>query len=533
MCASQPSANVITPKESGTSSRLVPWKNAAAALPIIDTIQPAIANTPGLWMRTTGCTQTPLIIATRENIRPVETEGGAALVSLAPSRRLDMPAAIEGVGALRPSTNTTEVMVIGPEAEALGELHENLSTKAKIGDFYKPRNGSSIEGVELATKNALMWHIEMTDALRDYIMAENFASIPQACLRCAANDETEAAVVAALVKDGQAFCRDTGLDPNSIKKMTKLHKEVLRCNLQKACSAYSIAYILNCTAKLVSDAEMDGMGAVARLGIKDVQRYGRLSSVLLNNGCSDRESMVKKIIKIVGPESEDEVRDEFKAPKRKIVAVEAVRAPEQRPPEQPVRNEAPPQPKAPVQRPAPEQQIAAIQKELPGVPLGFIAKWFGTGMRNPAKIRAKYDQVQQHAPGMRRDGEEEAPGNGTTAHVHRSLEDSISAVMFAPAIEAAIRAEGIDPHHVSLAVCKVFGYPLSPKPRKREDAAGYLASYLNGEAQRPVKAAESVFAFIDNAGLLTGNDKTISINGGTKNATGSAILRAVRDAFAG
>lgn len=459
------------------------------------------------------------------------------MVSLAPSRRLDLAAAVEGIDALHPSFNATEVSVIGPEAEAFGEVRINVPTKVDINSLYKPKTGSSLEGVLLAHEVAAKWCVEMVSGLKAYIQAQDFQRLPQFCLRCAANDATDVIVVAELVKDGGAeFCRKHGLSIQKMRKAVKAHKEILHKNLKVACSAYALAYLLNATAKIVSQAEMDGMVAAVALGIQNVRRYARLGTALLGQACSDLENIARKMITLVGVESEGEVRDEFKVPRPAFVVVETKKVAPAAPPIVVQMHTAPP--KAPVQRLSHPEKVAAIVNQLTEMhvaeipPTDFIGKWVRAGMLAPEKILAKYQDVRRHAT-RSQEHRDEGMGSGTAQHVFRSLDDSILAVRFGQAIEAAIMARGIKPYHVCLAVCKVFGFPSKPRPRMKDDATDYLAKYLNGKVQKPAKTADSVFSFMYDSGLLVGNDKTLSIDGGTKNPAGSAILAAIRRGFQG
>ncbi len=509
-------ANVIAPKESGTQSRLAPWKKAAAALPIIDTVQVPLVKCKEMWTAVTGCKKTPLIISTRE-----KACAPAGEIAIPPGpvnlERLEPATAIAGICALRQGDQTREVLVVGPEAEALSRVLRGINLDANLTRFYKPNGGPSLEGLRLVCATALIWYGEITSKINATIQSVDLLAIPKSRWGGAGKDLSKAADLEIMLKDGpEAFCERSGLKIETLLRAEKESKKSASTELETACNAYAIAYVLDCTSKLVSDDEMNGLSNILTFGMKKVRRYSSLAGSIPTADSITRQSIVARLVNMVGPGSEEEVRAEFQVA-RPVFTVAEVK-------------ETAAAPKA--QRLSDEEQIAGIANALKekDVPKEFIVKCFQDGMRNPEKIHEKYTRFKMHPARTKEPGEPERAAE-TTPQVFDSLDSRIARIEFGPAITSAMRAEGFEPLYVTLAVCKVFNYPLSPSPRKRDGVEGYLARYLHGKVRNPAKTAESVFSFMGDARLLVGNDKTMSINVGTENPTGSAILRAVRDGF--
>ncbi len=517
------------------AGRLAPWKDAVKAMPIVEALRPLLVKAGPLWIGIAGTSPATLVIATRGNVRPAETRTDLPGVIMPVSmQKLAEPTAITAITSQWPSAAKTEIVVIGPESVALTDLRAAAKTDTNLGTLFVTNDSGSVRLMELACKNAASWCRGTLASLKGYLQKTEFVELPQSCLECTSyplvtNVDDTLALKYLVTKGADTFCREAGITLDELRDNMRRIKKDLFERLGVACRAFSMGYMLHSVAKIVSEPEMAGLRAIAEFGTGNVGSYRHFSTAIAKVDGTQREKIAGKILRLVGPDAEEAVREEFKVPRQAFVLVEKKGASAAAPSLDVQAFTQPP--KAPVQRPSQEEQLAAISRELPDVPAAFIAKWVGTGMRNPEKIRAKYDAVQRHAPGMRNGADEEAPKTRTA--VHRTLEDRIAAIAYQPEITAAMRARGFEPVHVGIAVCKVFGYPLSPNPRKRDGVEGYLAKYLQGEVRNPAKTAEAVFSFMYDSGLLVGNGRTMSINAGTKTPTGSAILAAIRRGFQG
>ncbi|MDD5340643.1 MAG: hypothetical protein PHV13_05365 [Candidatus ainarchaeum sp.] len=525
-------ATALPPGVGHAAGKLAPWKDAIKAMPIVEALRPLIVKAGPLWIGIAGISPATLVIATRGNVRPAETRTDRPGVIIPVSmQKLAEPTAIKAITSQWPTTAKTEIVVIGPESVALTDLRAAAKTDTTLGTLFVQNDAGSVRLMELAGANAASWCKGTLAGLRAYLQKTEFVELPQSCLECTSyplvtNVEETVALKHLLTRGADAFCKETGLTMEELRDNMRRIKKDLFERLGVACRAFSMGYMLHSVAKIVSEPEMAGLRAIAEFGTGNVGSYRHFSTAITKVDGGQREKIVGKILRLVGQDAENEVRDEFKVPRQAFVVVEKKEVPAASPAA--VKERTPP-PKAPVPRLSQKEQLDAISRELPGVPAAFIAKWVGMGMRNPEKIRAKYEQVQQHAPGMRKNADEKALKTRTA--VHRTLEDRIAAIAYPPEITAAMRAKEFEPVHIGTAVCKVFNYPLSPNPRKRDGVEGYLAKYLNGEVRNPAKTAEAVFNFMYDSGLLVGNGRTMRINIGTENPTGSAILRAIRDGF--
>jgi hypothetical protein len=522
----------------GPEGRLKPWKDAANAMPIMDVLRRPIALAPPLWIGKTGDGMTPVMIATRGDIKPADyvVRSEREIVSVE-FQRLDMASALAGIDALYPNNETMTVGIIGPEPDALDDVKGSIKTTGNLNYVYRSE-GRSLEGIIRACDNADNWHSDMSVGIRQYLQGKNLLELPATAVHCACLRVANDAEIDILINEGfQAFCDAKDITAVQLHRKLKGLKKDLLDDLHVACAASTMAYRLHSIAKLICDEDIAGFRAIGELGVRSIERYARYAALLGSVDAHTREKVALKLIKLVGQGSEAEVRDEFKVPKPVFVVVKKeVQAPpkEAEKPSVAVREERPAEPHVTLK----EQVLTMARvKDLEGIPVGFIAECFRKGIRDADGIIEAFTSPPDERPAQtekRRQAVAVAPVRQIPAEIVRTtatLEERIAAIRFSGPAAQMMEARGIDPFHVSLAVCKVLRYPTSPQSRKTEQVTGYLANYLKGEVRNPVKAADSVLGFLNDADLLVGNERVVGINAGTKHPIGSAILANIRAGF--
>jgi hypothetical protein len=393
-----------------SEGRLAQWNKAASALPMIDVLQPALARIVPLWLATTTTAATPVIIATQTGLAPKGKGTEADLVRSSEFQRLTLPAAIAGIRALRPSMDETTVLVVGPEAEALSELRPKVTTRTNLDSVFIPKDGNPALEMAGAWKKADEWFGEITLKLRACVNSLKFSEIPKPCLECAENDSVDGRILSILARNDGAEMEKYGLDnPRFRMGVMRTLRTFIHKGLNTACIAYAMAYLLNSSAKLVSDAQMGWLVAAAPLDLQKVRHYARLSAGLENDRCGhdERIKMARRIVGIVGPGSEKDVSEEFGISAEHLTAGEtdAVSRPSFTVLE---KKEAPP-PAAPHShahsgaRAAKTHRLSAAEwtvelaKQLHSVPKEFIATCVAAGMRNADRIYDRYLKASQHS----------------------------------------------------------------------------------------------------------------------------------------
>lgn len=508
--------------------KLSRWKEAASALPLMDAMGAPLAALPPLWVSFGDHPVRPAIILTRSDIHPLEYDLREGYTPLA---RLGCEKAITMVGALHSRRNgpETEVVVMGPEPEALMDIQNNVKAKTDITALANPQGWETRRKIEAAWAIAEEWRGEMAIALKAYLKEADLLGLPKTCLGCACRDSYDAVFIKALIDQGvDGVCKEFGVPPEGVRKALKTHKEVLYGRLELACSAWAAAYVLHCAAKLVSAAEMAALQALEAVGIAEAGNFLAMEDAAGNVEGRQRERVARKIIALVGEDAEDEVRAEFHAPRLVIVQAPRMAQPLPAAPagstDVPVKAEEKPAEKEP--RRTLKERVMDLARELNGIPPGFIARCFREGCSDPDAIMEKYTSPPEAA----------APQTGRhRLHQAEAGPESLQPGRAAPFGAAAMRAiarEGLEAAHVALAVSRVFGYPHKPRPLAEDAARAELKRRLNG-IRAPDKIADGVLRFIRTAGLIKacGRSKSgdmIAIEAGTENQVGRDILAGVR-----
>ncbi len=529
-------------------SELARWNKAMAALPIMETLRQPLKGSPTFGLvipgKNPGREPFPVILSTNLRTRFVSPE-----TTLQPLNDAVMVDCLERLlqGCRGPA-------LLGIEAEAL-DFALRTAKMPKLETNTGPKGENAAMRLGASYRHAAGWYERTITELKTKFGNKIAARVPLDEYGCKGSESlTQHRILSSIMKnvpDGRVDGKQ--LDMPKLRVMMEKHMVDFASELGVACRASVVCSILDAAASIISRAEMEGLRHLQRIGEKSVRKYMFYLSSLGKAATqgAERDELHRKLKKVLPPEAYSQLSAELgmaggvtrqpafrpggwirmrlerlaamlRLPKKKRVVELAVARPAA------VVEVHAPAPKAPRQRLSPEQQTAAIAKELPDVPREFIARCMAKGMRNPFRIGNKYEIERDYTR-----FERPPPDLGPITRAPRrdSLEGRMAAITFDAAVERAIRTRGLEPAHVSLAVCKVFNYPLSPSPRKRNEVPGYLTRYLNGKVQKPAKTAELVLSFMGDAGLLTSNDKTMRINVGTENPTGSAILRAVRNGF--
>jgi hypothetical protein len=530
----------IAPKN--PASTIERWDRAAAAMPLCELIQMHLAGTPGLGI-IDSLGPEKLVMITSENLNRMgfeSTVGNLSVVLTATPRRLTDAEALRAVCLLH---RAESVRAEGDEVDALDSLYLELKTESNIYLLPKNMGETPREGLFACCAHAARWRRETLEAAKSYLKTMDLLSkdVPEAVLCVSTHNSADAITLSILRSEGENAVmlegQAMGRNSEDIRTGIAVTKSMVKTNILQALgqagNACATAYVLYCAAKLAPQEAVLGLNDTAGFGIENVKHYLRLSEALRANAGAElgsRERMAGGILKLVGLDLENEVREHFGVPR----AVK-IRQPETPKPEAAAAPRPAPQPacRQHAQPLTAEQKVSALERELPDVPTDFIAGCVEANLLKAEKIRAKYQEVSRHAPELKR--MQRKPGEQAylqeTAPLCRKLEERIASITFEPEMEAAIRSRGLEPIHVSLVLCKAFGYPAALKPSTMDKIADHLAGGHPGKLRNPARTANSVLNFMDSVGLLTYGEKTVSVNAGPDNAAGSAILKAVREAF--
>lgn len=525
----------------GPDGKLAPWKRAAAALPLFDVLHARLAM-PKPWLCTTGCMDHPVLVATRSNVAPrLDTLSytGPFEVNL---QRMTDEVAVKCICALWPSSNCGEVILIGPEVEALAALRQHVTTSKSVSEFRKPHGLDSISALQLSCENAFAWKREVLAGLRAHIKTKSMLDLPPSALSAISSSDEETDVLRGILSSQNASCPGSDLDLYLVRSVQKTTKVELYEALARACDAYVVAYVLNCTAKILDEHEITGLRALDELGISTVQKFADLRDALTGRP-SRVERFVRLMLQLVGEDAEDEVRGAFSVPKAQVPL--PVQLPDIQKPANPAAPQVRKEPQ--LQTGHSKERVLGLVEDLRGVPLAFIRSCFQMGVKDPEAILDRYTRP------ARPEEENARPGRTRRVPIRmanprpiadapaarnppRNLEERIAGMRFGPQIEATIRANGIEPEHVALLVCKVFGYPhLGVRSRDVDDARSEVRKYLNG-AKGAVRTVDALFRFMHEcdlikAGVKAGRGNLISLNPASGNPSGRAIFASIRGSF--
>lgn len=524
---STPRALALAPEH-----RLRRWKQAVSALPLMDAISAPLAAAPPLWASLGNHPVRPAVILTKSDIVPIECE---PRVGYRAPVRLGTENVASFVGALysRRGGAETEVVVMGPEPEALVDIQPRVHVKTDITTLANPQGWETPKKIEASWAIADTWRQEMSAALKAYLREAHLPGLPGTCLGCACRDCDDAAFITRLVEKGvDGICREFDLPLEGVRRALKRHKEILLARLELACSGWAVAYVLHCAAKLVSGTEMTALRTLEEVGVENARKYLVWAGAAATPDAALRERIVRKMIALVGPDTEEEVRGEFPLPAhppavRVAETREAWKAPA---PEQPPVAGTPAEPHMTL-----KERVLAAARELDGVSAGFIARCFRRGTTDPMAILEAFTRPPSFSPpqtGRHRQVRRAGAGRGGARQPPHTT-------LFGDAAMRAIAAEGLEAGHVALAVSRVFGYPHKLRYVREDDAKGELTRRLNG-IRAPDKAADEVLRFLRSAGIIRikpgfgpKDGGMITIAAGAENPVGRDILAGVREQAGG
>lgn len=514
---------------------------------MMEALRTPLAVMPPLWVSFTAHPSRPVVLFTRDNINPADYDLRAVMApSQPPTERLTQETAIAVVAALhcRQKGAETEMVVMGPEAEALVDLQPSVKTNTDITSLANPKGWQTPKKIGATCAIAEEWLEEMALGLKAYVRGRDLLSMPKSCVECACRDAYDAVALKVMVEQGiDGLCREFNLEYRAVKGALKKHKEVLLRRLETACDAWAIAYVLHCTAKIVSPDEMTALARMARLGIADVESYCGMGDAIGRVHGPQRERLARKIIAIVGNDAEEEVRGEFNTPRPALKLVQAPKEAAMEVPKPAPAQERLDVPAPPPGKPTLLEQVYRMAGELGGIPASFIARCFREGYRDQESIIEKFtspfehrvEQTGRHAERSRRQDSQPQQEAAPVPQGRITVEDSLARMRFNGRAGEALREAGVEAGHITLALYKVFGYPNMNRRMREERALAELRRHLGG-TRSAEKAAESAFRFMHDYGMIKDAVRAkdgglINVNGGAENPVGREILAEVRERF--